>query len=203
MGSLKKQTRFFNVIAPIYNFFYHKQKQNYQRLLKRHFDLSSLPTDAQILDIGCGTGAFLACLAESGYRGTGVDVAAGMLKAARRSTSGLDITFLQEDATKGLSLADKSFDLVITSMVLHGLTADLRQRIYQEASRLSKELIIFFDYDGRRRMLTDIAEWAEGGDYFDFIRYAEIEMREFFEEVNIKNVGTNYAIYRCISKEAI
>ena len=150
-----------------------------------------------MLDIGCGTGAFISCFAERGYRTVGVDFSASMLKAARKSTRGKVLEFLQGDATQGLDLPDKSFDLVLSSYVLHGLSSALRQRIYEEAGRLSSGQVIFYDYNQKRRWFTDFVEWAEGGDYFGFVRQGEMEMRAFFNEVKRVDVGPQTALYIC------
>ena len=200
MTQMDKHTRLFHRIAPVYNFFFNSQKKNYQEILERHLDLLNLPPGGKVLDIGCGTGAFLACFARLGYCATGVDAAEGMLKAARSSTSAFDIDFVQADATKALPFEDGSFDLVVSSYVIHGVKTDLRRNIYEEAARLSKGLILFYEYSGKRSWLIDFVEWAEGGDYFNFIRNGAREMRGIFERVEVKNVGSHAALYLCKPK---
>lgn len=37
--------------------------------------------------------------------------------------------------------------------------------------------IKFHDYNKKRSLITDIAEWLEGGDYFNFINIAESMMK--------------------------
>jgi SAM-dependent methyltransferase len=67
------------------------------------FFLSLFPIarGASILDVGCGTGRHAVELAKRGYRVTGVDVSDGMLNVARAKAAvdGLDIRFIQADAT--------------------------------------------------------------------------------------------------------
>lgn len=65
---------------------------------------------------------------------------------------------MQGDVTKGLDFPDDSFDLVLSSYVLHGLSSELRRRIYSEASRLSRGRILFYDYNHKRRLFTDLIE---------------------------------------------
>ena len=149
------------------------------------------------MDIGCGTGAFLSCLAELGYDVTGVDIAEAMIRQARKSTAKWTIDLRVGDATKGLPFPDKSFDVVISSYVIHGVSADLRRKIYREATRLARRLVVFHEYYKKRQLLTDIVEWAEGGDYFNFIREGEKEMREAFAGVSIIEIAPQTAWYIC------
>ena len=61
-----------------------------ERLLLPH-----LPKGAHILDLGCGTGNLAYALWEKGYRVTGVDVSAGMLREAREVAP--EVEFVQQD----------------------------------------------------------------------------------------------------------
>lgn len=201
MDELEKHVRIFNMIAPVYNRYFRGQVRNYRSILDKYEKVLNIPPGGRVLDIGCGTGAFLSCFAERGYETVGVDFSASMLKAARKSTRGKAIDFVQGDATKGLDLPDKSFDLVISSYVLHGLSSALRQRIYTEAGRLSRGKILFYDYNQVRRWFTDLVEWAEGGDYFGFVLYGENEMRTYFNEMKRVDVGPQTALYLCSDPE--
>lgn len=197
MGELEKHAKVFNLIAPIYNCFFYSQVKKYRSLIEKNERLFKLPTAGKVLDIGCGTGAFLYCLAERGYQTFGVDFSPSMLQAAKRSTRGKSINFIQEDITQGLAFPDKSFDMIFASYVLHGLSSGLRQRIYAEAGRLSRGRILFYDYNQNRRFLTDLVEWAEGGDYFEFVRHGGEEMRAWFPTVEKIEVGIQTALYVC------
>jgi len=222
LKELAKHAWIFNSIAPIYNLFFQAQVKNYRSLLATYQkELQLVPGAAwEVLDIGCGTGAYLTAFAELGYQGTGVDFSAPMLKAARRSTRNLtrkstgnsirhstgkltehsgelNLKFIQADATKGLPFSDKSFDLVVAAYVLHGLRQSLRQQIYAEAKRLARRTVLFFDYNHKRSLPTDVIEWAEGGDYFNFIKLAEAEMQQHFPLVKRLDVGPHSSIYIC------
>ena len=199
MGELEKHARLFDLIAPVYNRFFYGQVQKYRSILDKYEELLNIPPGGRVLDIGCGTGAFVYCLVERGYQAVGVDFSSSMLRAARKSTRGKLIEFVQGDVTKGLDFPDEKFDLVISSYVLHGLSSELRQRIYYEAERLSRDHILFCDYNQKRRLFTDLIEWAEGGDYFGFVRHGEKEMRSHFQYVNKIDVGPQTALYLCSS----
>ncbi|RJE47204.1 MULTISPECIES: class I SAM-dependent methyltransferase [unclassified Dehalobacter] len=200
MEELVKHASVFNRIAPIYNWYFRQQVKDYRSLINCYDDLFQIPSAGKVLDIGCGTGALLYSLAERGYLGTGVDFSDGMLRAAKKSTQDRSIAFVQADVTQGLDFPEKSFDLVLAFYVLHGLSSGLRQKIYAEASRLSRGRILFYDYNQKRRLLTDIAEWAEGGDYFEFVRHGADEMKAFFSHVEVIDAGIQTAFYVCSSK---
>ncbi len=57
-------------------------------LLERVFTRFLHPRPASLLDIGCGTGSHALILAERGYRVTGIDSSAGMLRVARAKAGG-------------------------------------------------------------------------------------------------------------------
>jgi SAM-dependent methyltransferase len=61
----------------------------------------SLPPQAHILDVGCGTGRHAIELAQRGYKITGIDISRGMLKEAqkRASEEAVQIDWVQADAT--------------------------------------------------------------------------------------------------------
>ncbi|KLU62494.1 demethylmenaquinone methyltransferase [Peptococcaceae bacterium CEB3] len=211
--------RIFNLIAPVYNLFFQGQLTNYCQVLEGQQEFLKLPASSHlsassyqkgampppdlpqtsaptVLDIGCGTGAFATCFAKLGYKATGVDFSKNMLGAAAKSSGGL-VELVEVDATTGLPFPDKSFDLVVSAYVLHGLIAELRLKVMLEARRLARQQILFYDYNSQRGLFTDLAEWAEGGDYFNFIHRGETEMRGVFSAVERLDVGKRAAIYVC------
>ena len=68
-------------------------------------------TPKRILDLGCGTGLLCNAYAERGHLVTGVDPAASMLEAARKSRFGSKIEWVQASA-ESFQL-DATFDLII------------------------------------------------------------------------------------------
>lgn len=197
MREMERHVMIFNVIAPVYNWFFTRQVRKYRSLIAQNERLFAIPKAGRVLDLGCGTGAFLFCLAKMGYQAVGVDFSSSMLRAAKKSTAGKFVELVHGDVTRGLNFPDKSFDLDLASYVLHGVSSGLRKRFYAEASRLSKGLVIFHDYNKNRRILTDIVEWAERGDYFEFVHHGENEMRDYFQSVERRDVGFQTALYIC------
>lgn len=65
----------------------------------------------RLIDVGCGTGRHAVELAKRGFSVTGIDISPGMLQVARENASGLDIEFIEADATQWQS--DERFDAAI------------------------------------------------------------------------------------------
>lgn len=188
-------SRLFNLIAPIYSLFYNFQVKYYDESLskvKSEIDLSQYKT---ILDIGCGTGALCYVLYKNGLKVIGVDAAEKMVEKSRENLKGTNIKILKVDPNQDLPFEDNSFDIVISSYVAHGLKPERRIELYKEASRVAKEKVIFHDYNENRALLTTIIEWLERGDYFNFIKMAETEMKENFKTVKVIDIYKRAAWY--------
>ena len=119
-----------------------------------------------------------------------------MIAIAQKKT-GADsgIRFLKADVLKGLPFCDRSFDISIASYVAHGFSAQERQIMYSEMSRVTKHLVIIHDFNERRSSLVDIIETLEGGDYFNFIKSVQQEVANVFAGVQFVDVGTRARWY--------
>lgn len=71
--------------------------------------------NARVLDFGCGIGRVAIALAPHAAEVTGVDVSAGMVKEARRRTSGHANLFFAATDGRALPFADASFDLAVAA----------------------------------------------------------------------------------------
>lgn len=187
----------FDAIAPIYGLFYDWQKQKYQELIQKHQKDLDLSAYESILDVGCGTGALCGALVGLGLRVTGVEPSRKMLAVARKKTKGLDLRLERGNSTEGLPYADKAFDVSVAAYVAHGMGSVERRELFLEMSRVTKEVVLFHDYNPVRKPLTDLVEWLERGDYFRFIQEGEEEMREVFQEVQVLKVASQAAWYIC------
>ena len=197
--SKDKNNFLFNLIAPIYGLFYNYQKGKFFKTIEIAKEVIDLFSYKTILDIGSGTGALCSVLNDKGFEVTGIDPAIKMLNIARHKPENNGIKFLQEDVLKGLSFNDKSFEIVISSFVAHGLKEDERRQMYLEMKRVAKNYVIIHDYNKNRALLTNIVEWLEGGDYFNFIKNVEFELRDCFSEVQIIQVDERASWYICKS----
>ena len=123
------------------------------------------PQARSILDLGCGTGRHDFCLAQTGYRVTGVDVSEQMLHRARQRLSELDQTesslaerleFRQGDIRE-LDLG-KRFDVVISlfHVLSYQITNSDVNRTFGTASRhLHAGGLFVFDFWYGPAVLTD------------------------------------------------
>lgn len=107
---LLNMARQFSRAAPQYDALANVQ----QRIAQAALTLLPIST-GRVLDIGCGTGRHTAALAARGAQALGMDVAAGMVRIARRNYP--DVKFFQADAYQ-LPVALASVDQVFSSMAL-------------------------------------------------------------------------------------
>ncbi len=183
----------FEIIAPLYNCFFKSQYDHYVKILLQHGNLLDVSSESRVLEIGCGTGAFAKAFSARGFSVTGVDIARNMVALGKKR--GLDC--LYGNALTELPFPDKSFDLVVFSYVAHGLDREKRERLFKEAARLAKRTVLVHDYGTERHVGTTLIEFLEGGDYFNFIRTGEEEMRGVFPKVSVFSVGKNACWYIC------
>jgi ubiquinone/menaquinone biosynthesis C-methylase UbiE len=188
----------FDLIAPVYSLFYGHQKRHFNAVIDVVQNELDLFIYKNIIDVGCGTGAFCSVLHQRGLVVTGVDSAKKMLNIAARKYENKAIEFVQASVLEGLPFEDNSFDASIASYVAHGLKAKERIIMYAEMSRITKHLIIIHDYNQKRSVLTNIIEWLEGGDYFNFIKKVEDELKEHFNGIRVISVDLQAAWYVCI-----
>lgn len=94
-----------------------------------------------------------------------------------------------------LPFEDNAFDLVTSSYVIHGLKPDEREELYKELCRVSERKIVLHDYNENRSFVTDVAEFLENGDCFNFIKVAKSEMKRYFKDVKVINVDRKAAWY--------
>ena len=120
-----------------------------------------------------------------------------MLKTARKKNKGLGIEFILGDSEKRLPFEDDSFDFVAASYVAHGMKEDERKRLYKEMKRVARYLVVFHDYNDKKRIGTSIIEWLERGDYFNFIKSVPDDFKSVFSEVKVIDINENAAWYVC------
>lgn len=190
-------SRLFDRIAPIYGRTFRSQYQHYLEIYQREPVKLILADSQSILDIGCGTGAMASALRDSGYQVSGVDASLGMLLQAKKLISPDATSCVLSDVNSGLPFCPKGFDVCLASYVAHGLKPSQRLALYAEMRRLAGKIVIIHDYNDKRSLITDIAEWGEGGDYFNFIKVVKSELRDFFGNLQVIPVEPRAALYVC------
>lgn len=190
----------FDIIAPIYALFFDNQVNYFKKIQDRVKDEIDITQYENVLDVGCGSGALAKTLYDVGLKVTGVDSSEKMIDQAKKRLRDTNVELLTIDPSLKFPFEDKSFDIIIASYVLHGLESEERFKLYDEMKRIAKHRVIIHDYNKNRRLITDIIEWLEGGDYFNYIKVVENEMRSVFEEVKILDVDKRAAWYMCYCK---
>ncbi|HAK46951.1 MAG TPA: class I SAM-dependent methyltransferase, partial [Spirochaeta sp.] len=101
----------------------------------------------------------------------------------------------------GLPFADKSFDVVCASFVVHGFHKKFRKKMYAESSRIAKSKVIYHDYGKGLPsipvLLIELLEMIVGGDYLNFRKNGLKEMKENFKTVIEKKINPSLSWYIC------
>jgi SAM-dependent methyltransferase len=105
-------------------------------------DLAHINLGDTVLDVGCGTGAVtMPAKLRSRPQGQviGIDPAPEMIAEARRKAdrAGLAIDY-RVAATEALPFPDATFDVVLSSLMMHHLPEDLKPRALDEIRRVLK-----------------------------------------------------------------
>ncbi len=96
------------------------------------------PRDGMVvLDVGCGTGIHLEHYQKAGCHVFGIDLSPSMLQVARNRL-GEGAKLYAGDASN-MPYADKKFDLIILSTVLHEMPRAVRSAVIDESKRTLKD----------------------------------------------------------------
>ena len=147
-----------------------------------------------VLDVGCGTGTFVIMMQQAypGARVAGLDGDAQILDIARgkAASEGLNIRF-SEAMSYAMPYPDGTFDLVVTSLMLHHLGRQAKQDTANEMFRVLRPGGLLFGIDfaeprgtlGRalRPLARRFERVAENVDGLLPVMFAEAGFREYGE----------------------
>jgi ubiquinone/menaquinone biosynthesis C-methylase UbiE len=153
------------------------------RLRRKTIDLASIRPGESILDVGCGTGDLTRLARETtGAAGqvVGIDASPEMIDVARRKAarqhSNVDF---RVGLIEQLAFADETFDVALSSLMIHHLPVDLRQRGLQELRRVVKPggrlVIVDFKQDGNLNELAALVKTAG----FDRVETGDMHVLSF------------------------
>jgi ubiquinone/menaquinone biosynthesis C-methylase UbiE len=166
----------FDLLTPLYDTFVKWLMPEFS--FKKHLiEQARIQPGQRVLDLGCGTATLTILIKHIHPRAevTGLDGDAKILQIARRKAAGAgaEIT-LNEGLASELPYPDKSFDRVVSSLVLHHLTTEVRQRALSEAFRVLRpggELHVA-DFGRPNKLLLAMFREAGFGQSEERARYA-------------------------------
>lgn len=131
---LHKKQKFFDLWAPNYDFLL--TSVFYQATHKRLLEYVELPEQANVLDLGCGTGRLVHRLATEfpTLKGTGLDFSAQMLRQAEQHNRYQERLIYKQGNAESLPFANGEFDAVFNTLSF--LHYPHPQRVISEVSRV-------------------------------------------------------------------
>lgn len=118
----------------------------YQQVLHRLFTLAEPRPGLRVLDLGTGTGALATLFASAGCGVTGIDFAEEMLIRARRQIPEATFTRVDLLGEWPAEMRQRSFDVVVSSYVLHEFPddkkVDLLVRLVRETLTVNGRIFI-------------------------------------------------------------
>ncbi|HEY9228319.1 MAG TPA: methyltransferase domain-containing protein [Gemmatimonadaceae bacterium] len=167
---LHSMARYYDLLGALLTF--GRERELRERLAQ----LASLAEGESVLDVGCGTGSLaIAAKRRVGTRGTvsAVDASSEMIALARRKAAKarLDVGFHIARA-EALPFPDSSFDVVLSTLMMHHLPRAVRECFVAEIRRVLRP--------GGRVLVVDFEKPADkrGGLISRFHRHGHVPLRD-------------------------
>jgi len=119
-------------------------------LRHKTIDFGNMQAGESALDVCCGVGSQVLCYARTGLLAYGVDLAPGMISAAKKKKrkQGLDEASFHLASALALPFNADSFDHVSITLALHEKERQQRDEVIAEMRRVSRRggTLLFLDY---------------------------------------------------------
>lgn len=126
-----------------------------------HSQLQSIPTDAPILEVGCGDASFTRNLAQHSSRVTAIDISAAQIE--ENILAYPDICFMEHDVSRRFPFPDATFDVIWCSEVLeHLFDPAFAMREMHRVMSPGGRLLVTVPYHGMfKDVLIALFKWDE------------------------------------------
>jgi ubiquinone/menaquinone biosynthesis C-methylase UbiE len=139
-------------------------------------DLARLKNGESVLDVGCGTGT-LAIAAKQGVGSTGkaygIDASPEMIARADRKAkkAGIEVVF-KNGVVEALPFPDAQFDVVFSTLMLHHLPREAREKCAREMRRVLKPggRVLAVDFSSPQKKRSLLAHFHH--------RHGHVELRD-------------------------
>src|SRR5262245_8787652 len=149
--------------------------------------LAHLASGESVLDVGCGTGSLVIAAKRRVGAGTvaGIDASPDMVARARSKATraGLDVRF-ENAVAEALPFADATFDVVLSTLMLHHLPRAARQQCVREIRRVVKPL--------GRVLIVDFGQPQDSKGFLaHFHRHGHVDPREISSMIEDAGLRSN------------
>ena len=175
--ALETERETMNLMAPFYDILgcflmFGKGKAMREATL----ELAQIKLGDSVLDVGCGTGDLtLAAKAHTGPAGKviGIDGSPEMINVAQRRAAKANVKVVfQVGLIEEITFPDQTFDVVLSSLMMHHLTDNLKSQGIAEVYRVLKPngRFMIVDLDPTRRSLITLFPGHFQMEKIDFVR---------------------------------
>eukprot|EP01080_Neovahlkampfia_damariscottae_P008340 gene8340-164_t len=140
------------------------------QILKFAKDLGKPLHELDLLDCGCGSGNYIYQLSKYFGSVTGIDANSGMLEQAKKKMKDLSNVKIHQGLVTSLPMKENSYDIVITTQVIHHLDDEKNYSTRENATKMFKEVQRVLKPNGRFIINTTFPKQYELGYWYsDFI----------------------------------
>ncbi len=133
MNKVEINRKGYNKIASKYN----EERNIYNNSKELAYFLQLLPSNAKVLDVGCGTGVPVAqFLVANGCNVIGIDISANMLELAKKQVP--EAKFIEQDMIQSI-FPNESFDGIISLYAIFHVPKEEHLSIFQNFYRILKK----------------------------------------------------------------